>query len=217
MITKRGETHKEKGETAITPLGIGLAVFGYLVGSVPSGLILARLTGAPDPRKVGSGNIGATNVLRSGGKTLGIITLLFDILKGFIPTLAALLLLKNIFFVCLVGLLAFLGHLFPLYLKFRGGKGVATALGVIGFLMPKALLISLLCFLIVVVISRTVSLGSIVASALLPLWGGVWGYPRQFVILSGIMALLIIIRHKENIKRILAGTESKLGERKAKD
>jgi len=191
-------------------IGVFLCVGSYLLGSIPSGLLLARLSGAPDPRKVGSGNIGATNVLRSGGKTLGILTLIFDILKGLIPTLAAALVLKNSYVVGLVGLLAFLGHLFPVYLKFKGGKGVATAIGVMIVIMPEALLISLLCFLIVVGISRTVSLGSIMASALLPLWGGLWGYSGPFVILSGIMALLIIVRHRENIKRILAGTESKL-------
>lgn len=191
-------------------IGVFLCFGSYLLGSIPSGLLLARLSGAPDPRKVGSGNIGATNVLRSGGKALGILTLIFDILKGLIPTLAAALVLKNSYVVGLVGLLAFLGHLFPVYLKFKGGKGVATAIGVMIVIMPEALLISLLCFLIVVGISRTVSLGSIMASALLPLWGGLWGYPGPFVILSGIMALLIIFRHRENIKRILAGTESKL-------
>jgi glycerol-3-phosphate acyltransferase PlsY len=190
---------------------IGLALFGYLLGSIPCGLVLTRLTGAPDPRKVGSGNIGATNVLRSGGKALGIITLIFDILKGLIPTLAASLILKNISLVCLVGLLAFLGHLFPIYLKFKGGKGVATAIGVMLILMPKALLTSLICFLIVILIWRMVSLGSLLASVLLPLWGGLWGYPKPCVILSGIIALFIIIRHKANIKRILSGTESKMG------
>jgi len=191
-------------------IGVFLCVGSYLLGSIPSGLLLARLSGAPDPRKVGSGNIGATNVLRSGGKALGILTLIFDILKGLIPTLTAALVLKNSYVVGLIGLLAFLGHLFPVYLKFKGGKGVATAIGVMIVIMPEALMISLLCFLIVVGISRTVSLGSIMASALLPLWGGLWGYPGPFVILSGIMALLIIVRHRENIKRILAGTESKL-------
>jgi len=191
-------------------LGVLFCIGSYMLGSIPSGLLLARLTGAPDPRKIGSGNIGATNVLRSGGKALGILTLIFDILKGLIPTLTAALVLKNSYFVSLVGFLAFLGHLFPVYLKFKGGKGVATAIGVMIVIMPEALLISLLCFLIVVGISRTVSLGSIMASALLPLWGGLWGYPGPFVILSGIMALLIIVRHRANIKRILAGTESKL-------
>jgi len=193
---------------------IGLALFGYLLGSIPCGLVLARLTGAPDPRKVGSGNIGATNVLRSGGKALGLATLIFDILKGLIPTLAASLILENMVPICLVGGLAFLGHLFPLYLKFKGGKGVATAIGVMLILMPKALLLSLLCFLIVVWIGRMVSLGSITASALLPLWGGLWGYPKPFIMLSGIIALFIIVRHRANIKRILSGTESKLGKGK---
>ena len=195
-------------------VAIGLALFGYLLGSIPCGLLLARLTGAPDPRKVGSGNIGATNVLRSGGKALGTATLIFDILKGLIPTLVASLVLDNLYFIALVGFCAFLGHLFPIYLKFKGGKGVATAIGVMLILTPKALLISLLCFLIVVWIWRMVSLGSLLASILLPLWGGLWGYPQPCVILSGIIALFIIIRHGANIKRILAGTESRMGKEK---
>jgi len=190
---------------------IGLVVFAYLLGSVPSGPILARLTGAPDPRKVGSGNIGATNVLRSGGKALGIATLILDILKGLIPALLAVRFLENLTAIALVGFLAFLGHLFPIYLKFRGGKGVATAIGVTLILMPKALGVTLLCFFAVAFLSRMVSAASITASLLLPFWGWVWGYPRPYVILSAAMALLITIRHRANIQRILNGTESKLG------
>jgi glycerol-3-phosphate acyltransferase PlsY len=209
---------EEGREDAITFSEIGLAVFGYLLGSVPCGLVLARLTGAPDPRKVGSGNIGATNVMRSGGKALGILTLILDILKGLIPTLIAARFLENPYAICLVGFLAFLGHLFPLYLRFKGGKGVATAIGVMLVLMPKALLLSLVCFLIAAFFTRMVSVGSIVASALLPLWGAVWRYPRAYVILSFLMAILIIYRHKANIKRILNGTESRLGkEERVKD
>ncbi|MBW1659932.1 MAG: glycerol-3-phosphate 1-O-acyltransferase PlsY [Deltaproteobacteria bacterium] len=193
---------------------MGLAVFGYLLGSVPCGLVLARLTGAPDPRKVGSGNIGATNVLRSGGKALGITTLLLDILKGLIPTLIASRVLDNPIAICLVGFLAFLGHLFPLYLKFKGGKGVATAIGVMMILMPKALGLSLLCFLVAAFLTRMVSVGSITAAALLPFWGWIFGYSRSYLVLACVMAALIIYRHKANIKRILNGTESRLGKRK---
>jgi len=199
----------------IQPITItGLAVFGYLLGSVPCGLVLARLTGAPDPRKVGSGNIGATNVMRSGGKALGVLTLILDILKGLIPTLIAVRFLENPYAVCLIGFLAFLGHLFPLYLGFKGGKGVATAIGVMLILMPKALLLALVCFLVAAFLTRMVSAGSITAAASLPLWGWVWHYPRAYVILSLLMAILIIYRHKANIKRILNGTESKLGKDK---
>ncbi len=190
-----------------------MAVFGYLLGSVPCGLVLAHLTGAPDPRKVGSGNIGATNVMRSGGKALGIITLFMDILKGLIPTLIAAQVLENTSAVCLVGFLAFLGHLFPLYLKFKGGKGVATAIGVMLIFMPKALALSLLCFLAAAFLTRMVSVGSITAAALLPLWGWIFRYPRPVIVLACVMAALIIFRHKANIKRILNGTESKLGQK----
>ncbi len=186
-------------------------MFGYLFGSIPWGLLLARLTGAPDPRKVGSGNIGATNVMRSGGKTLGVITLLLDILKGLFPTFLAVHILHSPYMICVVGFSAFLGHLFPLYLRFKGGKGVATAIGVMLVLMPKALGLSLLCFLVVVLLTRMVSAGSIVASALLPFWGAVWKYPTPYLILSLFLAILIIYRHKANIRRILAGTESRLG------
>ena len=175
--------------------------------------MLARLTGAPDPRKVGSGNIGATNVMRSGGKALGVITLLLDILKGLIPTLIAARVFETPYFVALVGFGAFLGHLFPLYLKFKGGKGVATAIGVMLILMPKALALSLLCFLLAAFLTRMVSAGSITASALLPLWGWVLGYPRPLILFACVLAVFIIARHKENIKRILNGTESRLGNR----
>lgn len=178
--------------------------------------MLARATGAPDPRKVGSGNIGATNVMRSGGKALGIITLLLDILKGLIPTLIAAHALDNLYVIGLVGFCAFLGHLFPLYLKFKGGKGVATAIGVMLILMPKALLLALLCFLVAAWLTRMVSVGSITASALLPLWGWTWGYPRPFLLLACVMAALIIIKHRANIRRILNGTESKLGKKSKK-
>ena len=185
------------------------------MGSVPNGLVLARLTGAPDPRKVGSGNIGATNVMRSGGKALGIVTLLLDILKGLIPTLIAARVLENTAAVCVVGFLAFLGHLFPLYLKFKGGKGVATAIGVMLILMPKALGLSLLCFLAAAFLTRMVSVGSITAAVLLPFWGWTFRYPRPAIILACVMAVLIVYRHKANIKRILNGTESKLGREKS--
>ncbi len=191
--------------------GFSLVIFGYLLGSVPCGLVLARITGAPDPRKVGSGNIGATNVMRSGGKALGVITLFLDILKGLIPTFIAASTLDNLTLVALVGFSAFLGHLFPLYLKFKGGKGVATAIGVTLILMPKALLLALLCFLAAAWLTRMVSVGSITASALLPLWGWAWGYPRPFILFACLMAALIIIKHHANIRRILNGTESRLG------
>ncbi len=153
--------------------------------------------------------------MRSGGKVLGIATLLLDILKGLIPTLMASLVLENLYLIALVGFSAFLGHLFPLYLKFKGGKGVATAIGVTLILMPKALVIALLCFLIAVWITRMVSVGSITASALLPLWSWTCGYLRPYILLACLMAILIILKHRANIQRIWNGTESKLGKRKS--
>ena len=144
-----------------------LILFAYLVGSIPIGVLLARLKGK-DPRKTGSGNIGATNVMRSAGKVLGIITLIGDILKGFIPTFIAMRLGVPAFIIALVGLAAFSGHLFPVFLKFKGGKGVATGAGVFLAISPLVILISFIIFVIVFLIWKYVSLGSLVGTAYYP-------------------------------------------------
>jgi len=183
-------------------------IAAYLLGSIPVGLVLARLKGR-DPRTVGSGNIGATNVMRTAGKTLGIITLLGDILKGLIPTGLAILYGLSPVFVVAIGLAAFLGHLFPVYLRFKGGKGVATALGVFLALEPVAIPILLVVFIAVLLAWRYVSLGSLVGTALMPVLLLLFRAPLEYVVGSLIVGVLIYWKHRENIRRIMSGTESR--------
>ncbi len=189
--------------------GTFIVFFSYLLGSIPTGLILAKIAGAEDPRTRGSGNIGATNVLRTAGKTLGILTLLGDIGKGALPVAVAKAVGGNGVAMA-AGLAAFLGHLFPLYLRFRGGKGVATAIGVYLMLAPLALLIDLAVFFGGVVTTRMVSVGSVMAALLMPLIIPLVGYPTSLLWVVTPMSLLIIWRHKGNIQRILRGEEHKI-------
>ena len=186
-----------------------LILFAYLAGSIPIGVLLARLKGK-DPRKTGSGNIGATNVMRSAGKALGIITLIGDILKGFIPTFIAVQLGVPAFIIALVGLAAFSGHLFPIFLKFKGGKGVATGAGVFLAINPLVILISFIIFVIVFLIWKYVSLGSLVGTGIIPLSFFLFKTPTEYILLSLLIACGVFIKHKDNIKRLLAGTENKV-------
>ncbi len=163
-----------------------------------------------DPRKVGSGNIGATNVMRAAGKTTGALTLIGDALKGFLPVAVALLLGEPKSIVAAVGLSAFLGHLFPVFLKFRGGKGVATALGVYLGLDPLAVLIAVIIFVLIALKWRFVSLGSLVGAAIMPPLLYFLNAPGQYIYLVLIMGALIFIKHRDNIRRLISGTESKI-------
>ena len=185
-----------------------LIVAAYLLGSIPTGLLLGKMFGI-DVRKAGSGNIGATNVYRTAGKKLGIITLLADSLKGAVPVVAARYLDMDAAVVAAAGLAAFLGHVFPFYLRFKGGKGVATALGVFLAAAPAAVGIALLAFLGVVLKTRYVSLGSIVAAALVPPLVGAFAAPPAVVVMAVIVSAVVIWRHRENIQRLYAGTENK--------
>ena len=187
-----------------------LIIFAYLLGSIPTGLLLSRALAGKDPRQQGSRNIGATNVMRTIGKTLGIITLLGDVLKGIIPVVIAQWLIKDNYWVAGTGLAAFLGHCFPVYLRFRGGKGVATALGVFLPLAPLAVVLDIFFFAGVAATSRIVSVGSILAAVAMPVLIWLLGYPLPSVILGICIAMLIIYRHKENIQRLLAGGENRL-------
>jgi acyl phosphate:glycerol-3-phosphate acyltransferase len=193
-----------------------LIAFAYLLGSVPVGILLAKMKGT-DPRKVGSGNIGATNVMRAAGKVTGALTLIGDILKGFLPVAAAFMLDKPSLVVAAVGLAAFLGHLFPIFLKFKGGKGVATALGVYLGLDPLAVLIAVIIFVLLLLKWRFVSLGSLVGVAAMPLLLYLRNIPNQYIYLVLIIGILIFIKHKDNIRRLIAGTENKLGRSKHSD
>lgn len=198
----------------------GIAVVSYLVGSIPSGLLLARLANV-DVRKTGSGNIGATNVARSAGKTLGLLTLLFDALKGAVPVLVVegLDLLAgagpeiSLYGQITAAVAAVTGHVFPITLGFRGGKGVATALGAVAALAPAALPLPLLAFLLAVGLSRWVSLGSICAAMAAPFGSILAGYPVAVSAALTVLACLILFRHRDNMARIRAGTEPRWGER----
>ena len=191
-----------------------LILLAYLVGSIPFGLILSKLFAKRDIRSAGSGNIGATNVMRVLGKKLGVLTLMFDILKGAIFVILAEVVTHSEIWTSLAGLAAFLGHLYPIYLKFRGGKGVATSVGIFLFLAPYALLVDIVIFLLVVYQTRYVSLGSIIAAALLPVILLVFSYSYVYVILAVIMGGFIILRHRDNIQRLKQGRETKFGEKK---
>jgi glycerol-3-phosphate acyltransferase PlsY len=183
--------------------------FGYLLGSIPFGLLLTRATGGPDLRTIGSGNIGATNVLRTGNKPLAAATLACDIFKG----TAAVLIAEHFAghdAALAAGLGAFLGHLFPLWLKFKGGKGVATYIGIfIGLYWPGALTFCVI-WLVVAALSRYSSLAALVASAITPpaLWA--LGRPDDAALFLGLSVLLWIM-HRTNIARLLEGTEGKIG------
>jgi len=187
--------------------------FAYLLGAVPTGLVVARLMGGIDPRGAGSGNIGATNVGRTLGRKAGAATLLGDAFKGFIPTAWAYGALSSPWAVAAVGLAAFLGHLYPVYLGFRGGKGVATGLGVFLAVAPGALLWAVAVFAVVVWKGRMVSLGSMAAAGALPLLCAFLQQPLAIVALALAVAVLTIYKHRGNIEKILSGTENRVGQR----
>ena len=189
------------------PFVIAFAV-GYLAGSVPFGLLLARLGGAGDIRGIGSGNIGATNVLRTGRKGLALATLLGDIAKGALPTLLAFAWLGPDIAVA-VGLGTVLGHCFPVWLRFRGGKGVATAAGVILALTPVVVPIILAFFVVVVWVTRYVSLGSCLAAVAAPITAWLLGYGQPAELYVA-LALIVVGTHHANIRRLIKGEESKL-------
>jgi glycerol-3-phosphate acyltransferase PlsY len=187
-------------------------VIGYLLGSIPFGLIFAWLAGAGDVRKIGSGNIGATNVLRTGKRWAAIATLIFDGAKG----AAAVLLAGMVYgpYGALFGALgAFLGHLFPVWLGFKGGKGVATFIGVtLAIAWPVGLLVGG-TWLVVAAIWRLSSLSALVAAALSPVYMAVFGWYEPALLLA-VLTVLIFIMHRENIARLLAGTEPRIGAKK---
>jgi acyl phosphate:glycerol-3-phosphate acyltransferase len=189
------------------------AVLAYLLGSVPFGILITRAMGLGDLRQIGSGNIGATNVLRTGNKRAALATLLLDGGKGAIAVLVARWLVAEDA-AQLAGLAAFLGHLFPVWLKFRGGKGVATFLGVlIAIQWPVGLGVCAV-WLVAALVTRTSSIAALMAAASPPLWM-LYFKDATPLILSFVLTILIYVRHYENLKRIKAGTEPKIGQKKA--
>ena len=191
-------------------MAILITIFSYLLGSIPTGYIIGTLAGI-DIRKVGSGNVGATNVARTVGKTKGLLTLTADVAKGFIPVFVALRFGLSNTAVASVGVAAFLGHLYPVFLKFQGGKGVATALGVLLALAPMATLVLVAVFGVVVFFSRIASVSSIAAAVAAPITLWSFSYSPTIVAMSVFLAVMIILRHRGNIRRLLAGTEPRFG------
>ncbi|MBE9529503.1 MAG: glycerol-3-phosphate 1-O-acyltransferase PlsY [Proteobacteria bacterium] len=187
-----------------------LVPIAYLLGSVPFGLMVARAMGGADPRSVGSGNIGATNVRRSAGKGAGIITLCLDFFKGFAPVYVAWYLGAAPFALSLVAFAAVIGHVLPVFTRFKGGKGVATACGVFGAISPGAAVLVVLSFVLIVAFKRYVSLGSIVGASLMPVFLSLMPGTRHFTVVGVAVAVVIIIRHRDNIKRLAAGTENRV-------
>ncbi len=187
---------------------IGALVFGYFLGSIPFGLILTRLAGLGDVRSFGSGNIGATNVLRTGNKKLAAATLIFDMLKGTVAVLVASRYGPDA--AIGAGFGAFIGHLFPVWIGFKGGKGVATYLGVlIGLAWPGALVFAAV-WIVTALLTRYSSLAALIASIVVPIALYSRGYPA-IAVLFAIMTVIVIFKHKANITRLLNGTESKIG------
>ncbi len=185
-----------------------LIIGAYLLGSIPTGLLLAKSAGV-DIRNSGSGNIGATNVYRTLGRNIGILTLVGDCLKGLIPVLVAKRLGLADTVIAAVGAAAFLGHVYTLFLRFKGGKGVATALGVFLGVSPPSVGIAVAIFIAVVASRRYISLGSIIAAGVIPFL--IAGLDRRppIIVMSVVISLLVIWKHKENITRLRAGTENK--------
>ncbi len=192
------------------PVGIFVALFGYLLGSVPFGLILTKLFSKVDPRKTGSKNIGATNIFRTAGKTLGVLTLIADGLKGVAPIWIATQWNLSGPWIAIAGLSPFLGHIFPIFLGFKGGKGGATALGIYLVISPVAVVIEFLLFSVLVWKWRFISLGSICCATTIPILIAFFrSDSRAYFILSVFIGTLILFRHQSNISRLLQGIENK--------
>jgi acyl phosphate:glycerol-3-phosphate acyltransferase len=188
------------------------AVVAYLIGSIPFALLVARVVGA-DLRRVGSGNLGATNVMRASGVKTGVLVAVLDVAKGAASVAIAQRITDGAGAPAIAGFAAVVGHIYPVWLKFRGGKGVATACGVFSVLTPAAVVPALLVFSTTVTITKYVSAGSVLASASLPPIAYVLGSPVSAVAAAAATAVLIIFRHRSNLWRLRAGTEARIGER----
>ena len=187
-----------------------IMVLCYLLGSVPNGLFWGKLLWHTDLRKHGSHNIGATNAWRTLGKGPGVFIFLMDFLKGYLSVRLAMIFLGTPLSMVMAGILAIVGHSCSIFMGFKGGKGVATGLGVIAMLMPEPTWIVFLVWLIIVYLTRYVSLGSIVAAALVPILAWLFSYPSEFILFGLLAAVFIIVRHRSNIERLRNGTENKI-------
>jgi glycerol-3-phosphate acyltransferase PlsY len=188
-----------------------LPVLAYLLGSISSAVIVSRVMGLADPRETGSKNPGATNILRYGGKTAAVLTLAGDILKGVIAVLVARALTADAVIITLCGFAAFLGHLFPVFFSFRGGKGVATALGVWFAIDPWVGLALLVTWVLMALLFRYSSLAALTASAAAPLYVAWLSPGTPYLATMIVMSAILIFRHRANIRNLIAGTETKIG------
>ncbi|WP_117235749.1 glycerol-3-phosphate 1-O-acyltransferase PlsY [Vibrio maerlii] len=197
----------------MTPLALLMIIAAYLLGSISSAVLICRVMRLPDPRTVGSNNPGATNVLRAGGKKAAILVLLCDMLKGTIPVWSGYALGIDPILLGFIGIAACLGHIYPIFFHFKGGKGVATALGAfapIGFELTGLLMGT---WLVVALVFRYSSLAALVTSLLAPLY--TWMIKPQYTLPVAMLCCLIILRHHQNIRRLFDGTEPKFGEKKS--
>ena len=186
-----------------------LIILSYLLGSISAGFLVGSSAGV-DVRSAGSGNIGATNVARTLGWKKGLVTLFADVAKGFLPVLAAHLLDLGNAAAAAAGLAAFAGHLYPVFLRFKGGKGVATATGVYLAAMPLGILVVVGVFVLVMLAARRVSLASLSAAVLAPVVAWTLSYPEEVAWMSLVIGFLVVVRHRENIRRLMAGEEPRL-------
>jgi acyl phosphate:glycerol-3-phosphate acyltransferase len=197
----------------MTPRALLLVAVAYFLGSISFAVLLVRVKTGKDIRAEGSGNAGATNVMRAHGKTLGILVALFDIAKGAAAVILVRAFTSDPRAAAGAGLAAILGHVFPIFYGFRGGKGVATAVGAFAVLSPWATLVSVVVFVTTVAVSRYVSLGSMIAITVLPLLAGLFHAPFPTVVAAAVAAVVVVLKHLENIKRLARGQERKLGSR----
>jgi glycerol-3-phosphate acyltransferase PlsY len=194
---------------------LALVALAYLLGSIPSGLLVARALGGPDPRQYGSGNLGTANVYRLLGRKAGVLTLLGDVAKGALPAALAGLWLPPLgawqdTAVALVGAAAVLGHVFPLYLKFKGGKGVATTFGVMAVLTPWAALNLAVVYVLALAQTRMFSISALICAWLLPVAVGLFADSKAYLLLAAVLSGLILVCHRENLERFFKGEEPRL-------
>lgn len=204
----------ELGFIPVTLVPVIWVVAAYLLGSIAFGILVSKVFGLPDPRTVGSGNIGATNVARSGKKSAAILTLAGDVFKGWFPVWLALQSNMLMWVVSAVGLAVFFGHLYPIYYQFKGGKGVATALGVMLGIHPLLALVALATWILVFSVFRYSSLAALAAAALAPVFAWFLLPYKNYIITVLVMSAFLIWRHRSNIQKLLAGTEQGFGKKK---
>ena len=198
----------------MSAFALGMIIFAYLCGSISSAILVCKLAGLPDPRTHGSGNPGATNVLRLGGKTAAASVLVFDVLKGMVPVWMAYLMHVTPFYLGLTAIAACLGHIYPVFFHFRGGKGVATAFGAIAPIGWDLTGLVTGTWLLTVLLSGYSSLGAIVSALIAPFY--VWWFKPQFTFPVSMLSCLILLRHHDNIQRLWRGQEGKIWKRKKK-